>query len=93
VTLEDLRAKSVGAGVKEVLRAFRTTLASDLDIAIAALPAAARPALRPLLVIASLHRRLLDRIARRDYDIASARVELGPIEKPWIAWRTARQAG
>jgi phytoene synthase len=93
VTLEDLRAKQVSAGVKEVLTGFRATLASDLDTAIATVPSATRPSLRPVLVIASLHRRLLDRIARRDYDVASARLELGPIEKPWVAWRAARKAG
>lgn len=48
-------------------------------------------ALRPILVLAALHLRLLDRIARRNYDVAS-RVELGPVEKPWVAWRAARRA-
>ena len=93
VTLEDLRAKQVSTGVREVLRSFRSTIAGDLDAAIAALPRSSRASLRPLLVIASLHRHLLDRIARRDYDVASTRVELGPVEKPWIAWRAARKAG
>jgi hypothetical protein len=41
--------------------------------------------------LAALHRRLLDRIASSNYDVATARVELGPIEKPWVAWRTARK--
>ena len=93
VALEDLRAKQVSGSVKEVLRGFRSAIATELDTSIAALPPASRPSLRPLLVIASLHRRLLDHIARRDYDVASARVELGPVEKPWIAWRAARKAG
>jgi hypothetical protein len=46
--------------------------------------------LRPLAVLGALHRRLLDRIAAQDFDVARSRIELGPIEKPWVAWRTAR---
>lgn len=46
--------------------------------------------LRPLNVLAALHRRLLDRIASHDYDVAARRIELGPLEKPWVAWRAAR---
>jgi phytoene synthase len=48
-------------------------------------------ALRPILVLAALHVRLLDRIAKRNYDVAS-RIDLGPVEKPWVAWRAARRA-
>ena len=47
--------------------------------------------LRPLAVLAALHRRLLDRIAARDFDVATSRIDLGPVEKPWVAWRTARK--
>ena len=48
--------------------------------------------LRPVLVLAELHRKLLDRIAARNYDVATERVELGPLQKPWTAWRAARRA-
>ena len=47
--------------------------------------------MRPLAVLAALHRRLLDRIAAHDYDVATSRIDLGPIEKPWVAWRAARK--
>jgi 15-cis-phytoene synthase len=53
--------------------------------------AATSAQLRPLAVLAALHRRLLDRIASHDYDVAASRIELGPIEKPWVAWRAARR--
>jgi hypothetical protein len=33
---------------------------------------------------------LLDRIAAHDYDVLARRIELGPVEKPWVAWRAAR---
>lgn len=92
VTLEDLRAKEVSPGAREVLGRFRDVVASDLDGAIAALPRATRSMLRPLVVMGALHRRLLDRIAANNYDVASSRIELGPFEKPWVAWRAARKA-
>lgn len=92
VKLEDVRARQVSAGVKAVLARFCAGIAADLDAATASFPAHMRSHLRPLLVLAALHRRLLHRIARRDYEIASERIELGPLEKPWVAWRAARKA-
>ena len=86
VTLEDLREREVVPRLKAALREYRDAVAEELQ---AALTAVSAP-LRPLAVLAALHRILLQRIAARDFDIATARVELGPIEKPWVAWRTAR---
>ena len=59
----------------------------ELRSALASAPAS----LRPLAVLGALHRRLLDRIAAQDFDVARSRIDLGPIEKPWVAWRTARK--
>jgi 15-cis-phytoene synthase len=86
VSLEDLRARGVAPNVKAALREFKDAVQEDLQSAIRS----ATAQLRPLGVLAALHRKLLDRIAARDYDIATSRIELGPIEKPWVAWRTAR---
>lgn len=90
--LEDVRARQVSANVKAVLARFCTSIAADLDAAMTSFPAHMRSHLRPLLVLAALHRRLLRLIARRDYEIANERIELGPLEKPWIAWCAARKA-
>jgi phytoene synthase len=92
VKLEDVRGRQVSPGVKAVLARFCASVAADLDAAMASFPAHMRSHLRPLLVLAGLHRRLLQRIARRDYEIANERIELGPLEKPWVAWRAARKA-
>jgi phytoene synthase len=86
VSLEDLRAREVAPNVKAALREFKDAVQEELQSAIRS----ATAQLRPLGVLAALHRKLLDRIAARDYDVATSRVELGPIEKPWVAWRTAR---
>ena len=34
----------------------------------------------------------LDRIAARNYDVATERIDLGPVQKPWTAWLAARKA-
>jgi 15-cis-phytoene synthase len=86
VTLEDLRNREVAPHVKAALREFKDAVQEELKSALASVSAP----LHPLAVLAALHRRLLDRIAARDYNVAESRIELGPIEKPWVAWRTAR---
>lgn len=86
VTLEDLRSREVAPRLKAALREFRDAVQEDLQSALVAVSAP----LRPLAVLGALHRRLLKLIAAHDFDVATSRIDLGPIEKPWIAWRTAR---
>ena len=86
VTLEDMRGREVAPHLKAALREFKDAVNEELRSALAAAPAP----LRPLAVLAALHRRLLDRIAAQDFNVATSRIDLGPIEKPWVAWRTAR---
>jgi phytoene/squalene synthetase len=76
----------VAPHVKLALREFKDVVHEELQSALASVS----PGLRPLAVLAALHRRLLDRIAARNYDVATSRIDLGPVEKPWVAWRTAR---
>jgi 15-cis-phytoene synthase len=87
VTLEDMRGREVAPHLKAALREFKDAVHEELRSALASAPAS----LRPLAVLGALHRRLLDRIAAQDFDVATSRIDLGPIEKPWIAWRTARK--
>jgi phytoene synthase len=87
VTLEDMRGREVPPRLKAALREYREVVKEELQAALAVTSGL----LRPLVVLAALHRRLLDRIAARDYDVATSRIELGPIEKPWVAWRAARR--
>lgn len=88
VSLEDLRAREVAPQVKAALREFKNAVQEELQ---SALRSVSMP-LRPLAVLAALHGRLLQRIAARDYNVAQSRIELGPIEKPWVAWRAARRS-
>jgi 15-cis-phytoene synthase len=86
---DELRAREVNAKLKDALRKVRTNAIAELD-----LPARGPQTehLRPIYVLAALHRKLLDRIAARNYDVATERIELGPLQKPWTAWRAARNA-
>jgi phytoene synthase len=85
---EDLNRREMNKNLRAALKAFRESAQSDLHFS---LGSAQRETLRPIAILAALHRRLLDRIAARNYDVASERIDLGPIEKPWVAWREARK--
>jgi len=56
--------------------------------ALAALPARARRAQRPGLVMAAIYRTLLDEIRRDRFPVLRARVALTPLRKLWLASRT-----
>jgi phytoene synthase len=87
VSLEEMRGREVAPHLKAALREFKDAVNEELRSALASAPAS----LRPLAVLGALHRRLLDRIAAQDFNVATSRIDLGPIEKPWVAWRTARK--
>jgi phytoene synthase len=58
------------------------------DRALATLPASARLAQRPGLVMAAIYRALLDEIRRAGFPVLRARVSLTPLRKLWLAGRT-----
>lgn len=89
LTTEHLRAREVDPKLKDALRSVREVAIAELDLP----PRGPQTEhLRPVYVLAALHRKLLDHIAARNYDVATERIELGPLQKPWTAWRAARRA-
>ncbi len=56
--------------------------------ALAALPASARRAQRPGLVMAAIYRTLLEEIRRAGFPVLQARVSLTPLRKLWLASKT-----
>ena len=56
--------------------------------AFAQLPAEDRKNQRPGLIMARIYRTLLDEIRREDFQVLHQRVELTPVRKIWIAWKT-----
>lgn len=85
-----LRARELDRKARAALQAWAMRIRDDLDWNRSPIHDAR---LRPLAVLAALHLRLLDRIAARNYDVAAERIELGPLAKPWTAWRAARRVG
>ncbi len=86
---EHLRAREVDPKLKDALRSFSAGASAELELP----PRGPQTEhLRPIYVLAALHRKLLDHIAARNYDVATQRIELGPLQKPWTAWRAARRA-
>jgi hypothetical protein len=47
--------------------------------------------LRGLRVLGALHAALLERMARRGFAVGRRRIDLGPLDRLWTAWRSARQ--
>lgn len=92
VTLNDFIAKDYRAETRAALRGLRDIAASELNTAMSDISRPTRSYLRPLIVLGALHGRLLQRMAAREFNVASERIELGAIEKPWTAWRAARRA-
>jgi 15-cis-phytoene synthase len=87
--VEQLRERDYTPEVKAALKTFGDSVRGEL----VRTPRTHEPRLRAVFVLSALHRRLLDRIAARDFDVARERIDLGPIEKPWVAWRAARASG
>lgn len=73
----------------QALMAFQYERAiAHYDSAFAALPAAAKRAQRPGLVMAAIYRSLLDEIRRDSFPVLRARVSLTPLRKLWLASKT-----
>jgi len=88
----DLRAKDLHPNARAALAETATRIASDFDSTLASIASDSRAYLRPLYVLAALHAGLLQHIAKLRFDVGTTRVELGPVRKPWLAWRAARRA-
>jgi phytoene synthase len=89
---EALRAREVSHAARIVLKHVSDQARNELSAAEQSLTASQKTTLRPLLVLSALHRKLLDRIAAKHYDVATERIELNGLTKPWTAWKAARNA-
>jgi 15-cis-phytoene synthase len=87
-----LRAKDTPAAARAALSALTAQLRSDFRATLTSIPHSMRAYLRAHFVLAGLHEAVLARIAGRGFDVGAERIELGPISKPWVAWRAARRA-
>jgi 15-cis-phytoene synthase len=90
ISHQELDRPKVLTKVREVLHSLHQSAKQDLQKPLIE-NSELNAALRPIWVLAALHRRLLERIANRNYEVADERLDLGPIEKSWVAWKAARQ--
>lgn len=92
VNHQALSEKSTPPPARKALRTVADSVRDDIESTLASIPSSIRAYLRPHYVLGSLHAALLAEIARQDFDVGRERIELGPIRKPWVAWRAARRA-
>ncbi|MEQ1581775.1 MAG: squalene/phytoene synthase family protein [Steroidobacteraceae bacterium] len=78
--------------LQTLLQSMRASLLADIEEAVASIERKDRPAVRPLLVMAGLHARLLERIDSQIRATTPVWPELGPFDKLITSWRAARSA-
>ena len=88
VTPEALHANRMTDAIHQLLATEVNRLENQFESLLAS---ATESSLRPLVVLAELHRKLARQIAHADYDVLSQRHELSPFKKTWTAWRAVRQ--
>lgn len=88
----DLLRPEAGAAVRGLVRQQLERARHHLEQAEAALPAIDHRAQASALVGSRLQQALLAEIERDGYRVLQHRIELTPVRKLWLGWRTARRA-
>ncbi len=88
VGVADLLAGRYVDGYLPLMQSQATRARAVYAEALAALPAADRPAQRPGLIMGAIYSALLDEIENERFRVLHQRVSLTPLRKLWIAWRT-----
>ncbi|NBT34432.1 MAG: squalene synthase HpnD [Betaproteobacteria bacterium] len=86
---EDILLRRPSGGLTEALSELARRAHDRYDRALLLLPAQARAAQRPGLVMAAVYRDLLRTIEQSDFDVLNQRISLGPARKAWVAGRAA----
>ncbi len=87
----ELRSEDSGDGARRCLARLAERSRSAWAAASGELAQESDGSLRGLRVLGALHAALLDRIARQRFAVGQRRIELGPFDSLWTAWRAARQ--
>ena len=89
VDVNELNRPTLSEPLRRLVLNQAQRVRSDLDRSIGSFESSDRNRLRPLLVLASLHARLLEHLERDPDDIPKRHMDLAPFEKVWTAWRAA----
>ncbi len=92
IDTRELSASPWPSRVQDLVRSTQSGLQAAIKETTASFVGPDRAALRPLLVTAGLHLKLLDQIGRHVGATAPVRVELGPFDKLIVSWKAARSA-
>jgi phytoene synthase len=87
----ELRSEDGGDGARRCLARLAERSRIAWATASGELAQMANGNLRGLRVLGALHAALLERIARRGFAAGRRRIDLGPLDSLWTAWRAARQ--
>ena len=87
----ELRSEDGGDGARRCLARLAERSRSAWAMASGELAQMADGNLRGLRVLGALHAALLERIAQRGFAVGRRRIDLGPLDSLWTAWRSARQ--
>jgi phytoene synthase len=87
----DLSADEAPAALRRLIAAEASRSLAEYRRVCAEFDREQRARLRPVLVFAALHARILERLAAGSY-CACPPLELGAFERAWVAWRTAVRA-
>ncbi|MGE0031054.1 MAG: squalene/phytoene synthase family protein [Steroidobacteraceae bacterium] len=87
----ELRSRDGGEGARRCLARLAERSRVAWATATGELTQMADGNLRGLRVLGALHAALLERIARQGFAVGRRRIDLGPLDSLWTAWRSARQ--
>lgn len=85
---DDIRAAYTSVQIRDLLRDELGTLRNTIDTATAALPATERRGQRLFVTLARIASRNLALSLADDCQLLERRIEITPVEKLWLAWRT-----
>ena len=91
VAPQDLLGASTPPALRGLLRQQAERITEFLDSAEGHLPPAEQHRLGNGMLLAAMDRALLAELAREDFPLLERRIELTPLRRLWIAWRTARR--
>ena len=88
VPVADILNARYSNGFRELMQFQHQRASTCFESAMATLPSEDRSAQRPGLIMAAVCRTLLDEIRADNYQVLHQRIDLTPVRKLWIAWKT-----
>jgi len=88
---ESFKSTHTTGPLRQLLKEHAATAEQYYEMAFSKLPAEDRWSQRCGLIMAELYSELLKKIIRNNFNVLEKRITLNPLNKMWIAWKTARR--